>query len=313
MAALLHGALLLAAGGVAAATVAGFIPSPRGWLDIVTHFRPHLAAAALLLAIVAALLCVPPWGVVLAAALAVAAAANLGVILAQWPCRAAPAGAGGGTTLTVGVLNVRHRNTDHARIVRWIRAAGPDVLVLVEVSTAWADALEPLADLYPHRAIGRTAFVTMIARRPWTACDVLPGPRPKQGLLQARFDLGSTALTVIAAHPASPTRPHRVRLRDAELAMLAALAAAAPGPVAALGDFNATPWSAPMRRLVRASPLRYAGLAATTWPAFLPRWLGLKIDHIMLGNGCAVVDCKVGPDVGSDHRPVVATIRCPPP
>jgi endonuclease/exonuclease/phosphatase (EEP) superfamily protein YafD len=256
-----------------------------------------------------------PASLLLAAAFGLTAVVNIGVILVEHryrTVRLTDAAAAGGTTLTIASLNVRFGNRQHERAARWIRGECPDVLVVTEVDRTWAPTIEGLADLYPCRAIGRTKFVTMMSRRPWTDFEVAAGPRPTQGLLVARFDIDGTTLTVIGAHPASPVNRYRMKARDAELQVIGQLAAAAPGPVAAMGDFNATPWCAPMRRLVRTSPLRYADLRATTWPTLLPRWLGIKIDHIVLGKGCTLLDYKVGPDVGSDHRPVVATIRCPP-
>ena len=45
-----------------------------------------------------------------------------------------------------------------------------------------------------------------------------------------------------------------------------------------------------------------------TWPAFLPMPARIPIDHVMTGSGLRVVERTVGPDLGSDHRPVIATI-----
>ncbi|HKU99463.1 MAG TPA: endonuclease/exonuclease/phosphatase family protein [Vineibacter sp.] len=304
---LLQVAVLVAAAGVSVGTIASFLGARFRVLDLAAHFRPHLAIAAAVTAVAAMLLL---HSLPVAGLAAVMAFANIAAMRAEYPYGISRAGDDGeGATLSIGVLNVNFRNRNHAPIEHWIRQAQPDVLVIVEVSPPWLDAIERLSDLYPYRALRRTSFVTMIARRPWTSFDVMPGPRTQQAILVAGFDVEGTTLTVIGAHPASPTRPHHMRARDAELDTIARLAVGAPGPVSAMGDFNAAPWSAPMRRLVRTSPLRYPDLVATTWPAFLPRWLGIKIDHIMVGKGCAVIDYKVGPNVGSDHRPVVATIR----
>lgn len=308
---LLHIVLLIAAAGLAATTLAGFFGAASGWLDYAAHFRPHLAVAALLAAAAGLTL---DWrrSVIVVSALVVVGIVNIAVILVESRYRAPAAAAmtPGGTTLKIASVNVNFLNRQHELVDGWVRRELPDVVVITEVGDSWVGAIEGLGDLYPHRAIGRTRFVTMLSRHPWRSFEVVAGPRPLQGILVARVDVGGAAMTVIGAHPASPVNPHWVSSRDAELDIIARLAREAPGPVAAMGDFNATPWSAPMRRLVRTSPLRYADLQATTWPTFVPRWLGIKIDHIMLGNGCAVVDYRVGPNLGSDHRPVVATIRC---
>jgi endonuclease/exonuclease/phosphatase (EEP) superfamily protein YafD len=294
---------------VALITIAGF---GSGWLDYAAHFRPHLAVTAFLGAIGALLLLDTQPGLLLAAVFVAMAIVNVTVILVESRFRAPRASMADGATLKIASLNVNFLNTQHGRVDRWIRDEQPDILVVTEIGRSWVDAIDGLADLYPHRAIGLTNFVTMLSRRPWASLEVVAGPRTTQGLLVARFDVDGAALTVIGAHPASPVNPRWIANRDAELDIIARLAATVAGPVAAMGDFNATPWSAPMRRLVRASPLRYADLRATTWPTSIPRWLGIKIDHIMLGRGCNLVAYKVGPDVGSDHRPVVAAIRCTP-
>ncbi|TWT05135.1 hypothetical protein FQU96_26195 [Reyranella sp. CPCC 100927] len=302
--------LLLAVAAIALATVAGFFGEASAWLDYAAHFRPHLGAAAVL-GVPLALVLTAGWrrrGLLVM--LVAAAFGNIDAMLGETRYRAAVAEEYVPVPLKIAAVNVYFFNREHHRVEQWLRQEQPDIVVLTEIDRTWADTFDRLADLYPHQATRRTAFVTMIARRPWTSFAVAAGPRRGQGILVARFDVAGQPFTVIGAHPASPIHPLYVESRNAELDIIAQLAASAPGPVVAVGDFNATPWSAPMRRLVRTSPLRYADLAATTWPTFLPHWLGIKIDHIMLGKGCGVADYGVGPDIGSDHRPVVATIRC---
>ncbi|HKU99464.1 MAG TPA: endonuclease/exonuclease/phosphatase family protein [Vineibacter sp.] len=302
--------LVVAVIGTAAATLAGFFGESSAWLDYAAHFRPHLGAAAVL-GIPVLLLLFRGWRrIMLVASLAAVAVGNIDAMLTETRYRAAVAEEYVPVPLKVAAVNVYFFNREPHRVEQWLRQEQPDVVVLTEIDRTWAATFERLADLYPHQATRQTAFVTMIARQPWTSFAVAAGPRRGQGILVARFDVAGRPFTVIGAHPASPIHPLYVDSRNAELDIIARLAASAPGPVVALGDFNATPWSAPMRRLVRTSPLRYADLAATTWPTFLPQWLGIKIDHIMLGKGCGVADYGVGPDIGSDHRPVVATIRC---
>jgi len=302
--------LVVAVVGVTVATLAGFFGEASAWLDYAAHFRPHLGAAAML-GIPAALLLAKGWRrAVLVVPLAAAAFGNIDAMLAEAQYRAAVAEDYVPVPLKIAAVNVYFFNREPHRVEQWLRQEQPDVVVLTEIERSWGAMFDRLADLYPYQATRRTAFVTMIARQPWISLAVAAGPRPGQGILVARFDVAGRPFTVIGAHPASPIHPLIVASRNAELDIIAQLAAAAPGPVVAMGDFNATPWSAPMRRLVRTSPLRYADLAATTWPTFLPHWLGIKIDHIMLGKGCGVAGYGVGPDVGSDHRPVVATVRC---
>jgi endonuclease/exonuclease/phosphatase (EEP) superfamily protein YafD len=78
------------------------------------------------------------------------------------------------------------------------------------------------------------------------------------------------------------------------------------------GDFNATPWSASLRRTDAALALTRRDRALPTWPA---RVLGrswplpiLPIDHVYAGPGWATVKVERGPAFGSDHYPLVVIL-----
>jgi endonuclease/exonuclease/phosphatase (EEP) superfamily protein YafD len=75
------------------------------------------------------------------------------------------------------------------------------------------------------------------------------------------------------------------------------------------GDFNLPPESAIFRAswggYTDAFPAAGCGYGYTKFT----RWWGARIDHVLAGAGWQVRDCTVGPDVGSDHRPVLATLE----
>ncbi|MGH1557846.1 endonuclease/exonuclease/phosphatase family protein [Caulobacter segnis] len=82
------------------------------------------------------------------------------------------------------------------------------------------------------------------------------------------------------------------------------------------GDFNPTPWSFALRRQDKALGLRRWTLApcppgrrvnssrvAAAPAPFLP------IDHVYAGRQWRAVKVERGPASGSDHRPIVVTLR----
>jgi endonuclease/exonuclease/phosphatase (EEP) superfamily protein YafD len=78
------------------------------------------------------------------------------------------------------------------------------------------------------------------------------------------------------------------------------------------GDFNATPWSAELRRLDRTLGLSRRDRGLATWPAQLSgrtwRLPFMPIDHVYAGPDWATVSVERGPWVGSDHYPVIVTL-----
>jgi endonuclease/exonuclease/phosphatase (EEP) superfamily protein YafD len=80
------------------------------------------------------------------------------------------------------------------------------------------------------------------------------------------------------------------------------------GPVILAGDFNATRWSS------KSAPLRHAGLKdasygkapGATWMRANPL-ISIPIDRLLYGGeGMHCHRFEIGPELGSDHRPLLA-------
>jgi endonuclease/exonuclease/phosphatase (EEP) superfamily protein YafD len=155
-------------------------------------------------------------------------------------------------------------------------------------------------------------------------CRIIPAPelsiRPNRlfGLKAAcpRF-------TLFVLHLQNPTRGRGegLRQRDLELQTLARAVSRTEGPVVVMGDFNTTPSALPLYHLLHDADLKRVGCGgpvAGTWRPI--RWArtawdaipGLKvtIDHILVRN-VEVAACTVGPDIGSDHFPLIVTLANP--
>ena len=71
-----------------------------------------------------------------------------------------------------------------------------------------------------------------------------------------------------------------------------------------LGDLNVSPWSPHFGGLLRESG---RGVQAT-WPTNLAP-MRIPIDHCLVSPDVSVVGRRVGPDVGSDHFPIVVDVQ----
>jgi endonuclease/exonuclease/phosphatase (EEP) superfamily protein YafD len=105
-------------------------------------------------------------------------------------------------------------------------------------------------------------------------------------------------------------------MRDAELAWIARRCAAAEGPIAIVADFNDTPFGRALRDFGATSGMRSASVVSglvTTWPARVagvpwPAPLRIAIDHCFVSRGVDVAAFSAGPDIGSDHLPLLIDI-----
>ena len=62
-------------------------------------------------------------------------------------------------------------------------------------------------------------------------------------------------VAMLAVHPLSPSSEFRAEQNDRQLQFAADWAADQDGPTIVVGDFNATPWSYPFRRLMSSTDL----------------------------------------------------------
>jgi endonuclease/exonuclease/phosphatase (EEP) superfamily protein YafD len=102
-------------------------------------------------------------------------------------------------------------------------------------------------------------------------------------------------------------------MRNRELAGLAAYAAHARVPLVVVGDFNSTRYTPPFARMLRDGRLGDCAAGRGlhgTWPTRFPPGY-IPIDHCLHTEGVWVDRFEVGPFVGSDHYPLLATLRVP--
>lgn len=308
------GAVGLACVAVAAAAIAALL-APLGWpFELFAHFRWQLAIAAAAL-LVGALALRRPWMILLAGAAFVTQ--GLPVLPASRTAAAAVAtDTCSGPTLNVVTANVLFANTDHAALVEWLGRSDADVIALQEVTPEWEAALAPLARRYPHqRVLARPDpyGMALLSRWPLTreaeAVDLAGDGLPS--LVGTLVLPGGRELRLMALHTRWPVTRKLQRKRDLALQAAARQVASGAASTVLVGDLNLTPYAPAFARLVRESGMRDA-LDDVAWR---PTWqaefwpLALPIDHVLVPRDACVLAHGLGPDIGSDHRPLQVTLR----
>ncbi len=316
-AALLWAAVL----GLAAATAAGFAGAWDWRLDLFAHFRFQYAAIGLPLTLAALLL--RRW-VGLGVALTVLAVNAWQVVpLYMTPARAAlPPDV---PTLHVAHVNVLVSNSDTDAVARYVAASDADVVFLQEVDERWMAALaehDLPYEVFASRPRPDNFGIALLVRTPprdhvevvsATVKDVTDGVAQVPAIA-ARLRLAGQDVAVLSLHTLPPVSRIYAETRDIQLEAGARWARAIDGPCAVIGDLNATPWSHAFARLLAAGDLTNTqhgyGLSGT-WPTGLS-WTGMiPIDHCLV-RGLTAVDRRVGPDLGSDHRPLLVELTVAP-
>ena len=78
-----------------------------------------------------------------------------------------------------------------------------------------------------------------------------------------------------------------------------------------MGDLNMTVTSKRFINFLKETNLHtYVSYKnpTSTWPAFLPSYIGIQIDHVLFSKNFKVIRKKINNHFGSDHRPLIVDL-----
>jgi endonuclease/exonuclease/phosphatase (EEP) superfamily protein YafD len=215
------------------------------------------------------------------------------------------------TRFRVMSANLLMVNRDMEGIAREVLSAAPDLLLVQELSPAWAERFErdDLVRALPHRsavARGDSFGIGIYARAPFVAeqLDLF-------GLPAFRADLrvGARILRVFNFHTLPPRRPDYLETWNGMMGEIAQLVAGQRGPLLLGGDLNATPHTRWFQRLLelglRSAHEERGRTLASTWPNGLMPFPPIRLDHFLISPEVSLLDVREGEGRGSDHRPII--------
>jgi len=210
-----------------------------------------------------------------------------------------------GAPFTVAHFNVLASNTLYESSIRQALNTNADVISFQEVDMEWLNELvDRLADEYPYYvfANGSVHGVAVFARHPieqtqthyWTGEPTLTGDLLIHG----------NKVHFVTTHTLSPRSEARFRNRNQHLLHIAEYVKNLDGPVLAIGDFNAVPWSHHIVQVKQKTDLQDSRKSITaTYPSNLK--LGIPIDYIMHSDELSCLRFDTIEASGSDHKGVL--------
>lgn len=229
------------------------------------------------------------------------------------PVESCPAG----SRLDVMVANVLYTDENAERLIAAVREIEPDLLLVLETTAWWDEALQTLHDAYPHHVQhipeDAPAYGMHLLSR-------LPLVEPR---IEFWFDtITPTAVTGVALpgggtvrllglHPRPPLPPDQSStMRDAHLLKAALEARGSEIPTILAGDLNAVPWEPVVRRALRVGGLLDPRVGRGLYPTFDAQswWMAWPLDQVLYQDSLGLAGWDVLPAFGSDHHPVLAEL-----
>lgn len=307
--------LAIPAVALAVVSLAAFFGEWLWWLDVLANFRAQYAVALTGLGV---LVMMSKWRRIGYGVLG-AAVINLVVVLPLYVGSPGHSEAAA-PSLRVMSFNLLSTNESFSEVIEYIESTDPDIVFLYEASRPWEVAMESAGlDYEIIRPRSDTLiFGTLVLVRGEDIQGVSFGfaeIQPRAVEVIYRPTGWPESVSILSTHPLAPTEKARAALRDAQLGFAGDWAAAREGAFFVVGDFNATPWSSPFRKLLAAAPLRNSQIGFGLQPSFPSSSVFLMrvpIDHLVHSPALIVRDRQMGPALGSDHFPLLVDLELAP-
>lgn len=304
--------LMLAAVALSMGPVAGLLADRNWQCELATHFQVHYVVLLGIIALIFALDGRFRWATY---AMTVAIAAFCYHLLPLYIGPTIPTGQS--RTLRLVSANLAFFNPDRDRFIRFVQTENPDVVLLFELTREWSDALAPLHAAYPHRqelAQPGHEGIAVLSKLEFADIRIdTIGQKPSNVIVGTLKLSDAKRLSLIGTHPDPPITWGSTLRRNDQVGELAGLVTSLPQPLVVAGDLNTSSWNPAFKQLIFATGLRDSRLGfgvQPTWNMNFPV-VRTPIDHCLVSGQVQVLTRRVGPNIGSDHLPVIVDLYVP--
>jgi len=208
------------------------------------------------------------------------------------------------------LANVLTKNPNHEALSNLIAESDPDFVMLIEVNQTWLDDLGLTNLGYAHFIADPREDnfgIALYSRYPLDDSEIHHFGHFDLPSIVAHLKIDHRPVLFLLSHLVPPRSGELTMHRNIQMHDLMTYAAEGDEIVLAAGDFNATSWSPFFMDGWHISRLRDSRIGfgvQPTWPV-QDWWWRVPIDHILVSPEIAVHYRVVGPDIGSDHFPVI--------
>jgi endonuclease/exonuclease/phosphatase (EEP) superfamily protein YafD len=222
--------------------------------------------------------------------------------------------------------NLNTQNKSYSKILSVVREEKPDIAVFIEVSNAWVKQLDSLMDILPYSIKKPNSYnlgIAVYSKQPLTNASINLFGTENNNSIVGNFTINGQLISLIATHPLPPVKSTFFHSRNQQLEKISQYIQKLKTPVVMVGDLNITMWSPYYKRFINKTGLHNARKGF----GILPSWptkasysqsaplfsfvLSIPIDHCLISPEIKVKNIRTGPNVGSDHRPLIADLVIP--
>lgn len=211
-------------------------------------------------------------------------------------------------------INLLSSNDSYSKALGFINAENPDILVLQEFTTAWSNYLAPHLNDYPHQYLipqednFGLAIFSKFSMNQTQRLDLNANRLPS---IITDIEVKGKSVTLLATHPLPPMGSSRFESRNLQFEkIITEHSANSQRNFILTGDLNCSPYSYHFKHLTSSLKLKDTRTGFSvhgTWPTYLP-FMRIPLDHCLISQNIETIDRYNGPDIGSDHLPIVCVL-----
>lgn len=220
------------------------------------------------------------------------------------------------SNIRILISNVLISNRNANKLLQRVEEENPDIILLAEVDTWWADAAEKLKEEYPFTLLrplengyGMTFYSRLELRNPRLRYHVendIPSVETEIKLANGRY------VKFYGLHPRPPVPGESLtsKTRDAELLIVAKEIKDSKQPTIVAGDFNDVAWSETTSLFQKISGLLDSRVGRGLYSSFHADYFFLRfpLDHVFQSNHFRLNEIKRLESIDSDHFPVFISL-----
>lgn len=228
---------------------------------------------------------------------------------------------GEGEEISLYALNIWFKIDNTQKVLHQIKEKNyPQIVLLQEVTPELIEELSPLKEIYPYvfkAPQGGAYGMVLFSKLPIVSARRVPFECTKNHytLLEFLTPRHKIPFVVVELHASSPGGDVEMTKRRQELEEIGQVISRLPYEHKILvGDLNTTPYSSYFKKLLMQDKMKNAmeGFRFQgTWPTYLPSFLRIPLDHVLVTPSLCVRQQEVCSCVGSDHSPVLTHMTIP--
>ena len=225
--------------------------------------------------------------------------------------------------LTILHANIDHKNPQPSQAIEYVNNQVADIVFLQEITPTTLPLI--VDQLKNYRLVaaepktnshGSAMFVPLDSSLEIIQKHIVQVPNYSQRpLLTVDVRLGKTVLSLMSVHITRPGTPRASNFQNIEFQSVADWGRRqmdAGKSVVIIGDFNSTPWSQRLRKMLVRGELKNSQqgwIWQMTWPGNVPILFQIAIDHCLHSPDLITQQRTTGPYIDSDHLPLTVTLH----